>query len=280
MPQESVFYIVNLIIGAILAGLMTQHWRLESGGLSLRWWIVAAWTLTVADLLFAVRAGMPDWFRYVPTMMVTAGHATLWLAAQKTAERPRHPRLAATIVMAHGIALVLFMILASGSSWRTVMNGVVWGGLSFAAAYELRRGPTPLRWTMLVPTLVLAAQGAFHAVRTVLATRVVVAPNADGNALVQLLGDLEVSLFMVALFVSVLVAYLRRSNAELRTAMKDVKQLAGLLPLCAWCKKVRDDDGYWTQLEQYLEEHRIHVTHGICESCEAKLLASKEAATS
>jgi hypothetical protein len=279
MPQDSVFYIVNLIIGAILAGLMTQHWRLESGGLSLRYWILAAWTLTVADLFFVIRPLLGDWFRYLPTLMVTAGHATLWLAAQRTAERPTHPRIATAIVVAHAAALIGFLIVAPDTNWRTVTNGIVWGGLSIAAAVELRRGPANLRWPMLVPTIVLAAQGAFHAVRTFLATRVVVTPNADGNALVQLLGDLEVSLFMVALFVSVLVAYLRRSNADLRAAMKDVKQLAGLLPLCAWCKKVRDDDGYWTQLEQYLEEHRIHVTHGICESCEAKLLASKEAAS-
>jgi len=280
MPQESVVYIVNLIIGAILAGLMTQHWRLESGGPSLRYWILAAWVLTVADLLFAVRPLLVGWFRYLPTLMVTAGHATLWLAAQRTVDRPTHPRIATTIVVAHAAFLIVMLMVAPDSNVRTVVNGIVWGGLSIAAAVELRRGPEALRWTMLVPTLVLAAQGAFHAVRTVLATRIVVAPNADGNALVQLLGDLEVSLFMVALFVSVLVAYLRRSNADLRNAMKDVKQLAGLLPLCAWCKKVRDDDGYWTQLEQYLEEHRIHVTHGICESCEAKLLATKEAVAS
>lgn len=280
MPQESVFYIVNLIIGAILAGLMTQHWRLESGGLSLRYWILAAWILTAADLVFAVRPLLDGWLRYLPTLMVTSGHVTLWLAAQSTADRPLHKRTATAIVVAHAAFLIAMLIVAPDSNIRTMVNGIVWGGLSVAAAYELRQAPASLRWTMLVPTLVLAAQGAFHAVRTALATRVVVAPNADGNALVQLLGDLEVSLFMVALFVSVLVAYLRRSNADLRAAMKDVKQLAGLLPLCAWCKKVRDDDGYWTQLEQYLEEHRIHVTHGICESCEAKLLASKEAASS
>jgi hypothetical protein len=280
MPQDSVVYIVNLIIGAILAGLMTQHWRLDSGGLSLRYWILAAWILTAADLFFALRPLLSGWLRYLPTLMVTAGHATLWLAAQRTVDRPSHPRIATTIVVAHAVFLATMLVVAPESNWRTVVNGVVWGGLSVAAAVELRRGPQTLRWIMFVPMLVLGAQGAFHAVRTALATRVVVAPNADGNALVQLLGDLEVSLFMVALFVSVLVAYLRRSNVELRTAMKDVKQLAGLLPLCAWCKKVRDDDGYWTQLEQYLEEHRIHVTHGICESCETKLLASKEAAAS
>ena len=91
--------------------------------------------------------------------------------------------------------------------------------------------------------------------------------------LVQLLGNIEVSLFMVALFVSVLVAFLQLGNRELRHALDNVRQLSGMLPLCAWCHKVRDDEGYWQRLEEYLAEHRISVTHGMCENCAADHLA-------
>ncbi len=84
------------------------------------------------------------------------------------------------------------------------------------------------------------------------------------------MGDLEVSLFMVALFVSVLVAYLEQSNRELRVAIDNVCQWSSLLPLCAWCKNVRNDDGYWQRIETYLTTHRVNVTHGICGDCAAK----------
>ena len=40
-----------------------------------------------------------------------------------------------------------------------------------------------------------------------------------------------------------------------------------MLPLCAWCHRVRDDHGYWTKIEQYLQDRRVMVTRGICESC-------------
>jgi hypothetical protein len=91
---------------------------------------------------------------------------------------------------------------------------------------------------------------------------------------VQLLGDLEVSLFMVALFVSVLVAFLRQSNEQLRSALENVRQLSSMLPVCSWCDKVRDDDGYWTGIQEYLAAHRVSVTHSICESCAAAHFAS------
>jgi hypothetical protein len=106
---------------------------------------------------------------------------------------------------------------------------------------------------------------------------VVVRADETGGALVQLLGDLEVSLFMVALFVSVLMAYLQQSTLERAAALDDVRQLSAMLPICAWCNNVRNDDGYWTRIEQYLAEHRVAVTHSICEPCAARHFQSAEA---
>ncbi len=59
---------------------------------------------------------------------------------------------------------------------------------------------------------------------------------------------------------------------QLQDALASVKTLKGLLPICAWCKKIRDDDGYYTSVEQYIESHLdAKVTHGICQECDAKL---------
>ena len=55
---------------------------------------------------------------------------------------------------------------------------------------------------------------------------------------------------------------------ELRDAMGKIKTLRGLLPMCAWCTKVRDDDGYWKKVETYIQEHSdASFTHGICPEC-------------
>ena len=59
---------------------------------------------------------------------------------------------------------------------------------------------------------------------------------------------------------------------ELQDALKKVKTLSGLLPICASCKKIRDDSGYWTQVEVYVRDHtEADFTHSICPDCAKKL---------
>jgi methyl-accepting chemotaxis protein len=59
---------------------------------------------------------------------------------------------------------------------------------------------------------------------------------------------------------------------ELKKAIAEIKTLSGLLPICSYCKKIRDDSGYWTQVESYISDHSGAVfTHGYCPECEAKV---------
>lgn len=57
-------------------------------------------------------------------------------------------------------------------------------------------------------------------------------------------------------------------NGELQAALARVKELSGLLPICMTCKKIRDDKGYWNQLENYISLHSEALfSHGICPEC-------------
>jgi len=59
---------------------------------------------------------------------------------------------------------------------------------------------------------------------------------------------------------------------ELQEALARVKQLSGMLPICASCKKIRDDKGYWNQVEVYIRDHsEAEFSHGICPECKEKL---------
>ena len=63
-----------------------------------------------------------------------------------------------------------------------------------------------------------------------------------------------------------------RMLAEITAALAEVRNLSNLLPICSWCKKIRDDQGYWDQLEGYLAAHAgIRFTHGVCPECASKL---------
>jgi hypothetical protein len=59
---------------------------------------------------------------------------------------------------------------------------------------------------------------------------------------------------------------------ELQEALSKVKQLSGLLPICASCKNIRDDQGYWNQIEEYIRNHsEADFSHGLCPPCIEKL---------
>jgi hypothetical protein len=67
----------------------------------------------------------------------------------------------------------------------------------------------------------------------------------------------------------------RRVSHELALARDEIKALKGFIPICASCKKIRDDKGYWNQLEKYISEHTdAQFSHGICPECANKLYAS------
>jgi len=63
---------------------------------------------------------------------------------------------------------------------------------------------------------------------------------------------------------------------KLQRAIKKIKKLQGLIPICAWCKKIRDDKGYWHQVEEYIHKHtKADFTHGVCPECDRRYLSEK-----
>ena len=64
---------------------------------------------------------------------------------------------------------------------------------------------------------------------------------------------------------------LTRKNQELESALSEIKTLRGFIPICAWCKKIRNIEGYWEQMEHYIEQHsQATFSHSICKECAAK----------
>jgi PAS domain S-box-containing protein len=61
---------------------------------------------------------------------------------------------------------------------------------------------------------------------------------------------------------------LNQRTKELEIALKEVKELQGIVPICSYCKKTRDDEGYWSSVEVYISNHTgAELTHGICPDC-------------
>ncbi len=74
----------------------------------------------------------------------------------------------------------------------------------------------------------------------------------------------------ISSLVRILTAERKRDEliAELKLALSQIKQLSGLIPICAHCKKIRNDQGYWDQVEVYIQKHTDAVfSHSICQAC-------------
>ena len=64
---------------------------------------------------------------------------------------------------------------------------------------------------------------------------------------------------------------LEKTNQKLKRSLETIQRLKGLIPICSHCKKIRNDDGYWQQLEVYIREHSdAEFTHGLCPDCESQ----------
>jgi hypothetical protein len=274
MGPETTTYVTNIVVCTLLAILMTYYWMRHEHSSSVRYWMFAAWIMTVADILFAVRPWTPPVVgRIAPTLLVTVGHGLLYLAAQQTAGFNPQVRRVAAIVALHGAGLVAFFLIDRTSAWRTVFNGVIWAGMSFASLYWLSKGNRMFWKPAVSPGMAFLAHGLFHVARLSLAGIFEVFDCPRCAAMLQIVGDLEVSFFMIALFASLLIAHLLRRNEELSKALAEVNTLSGLLPICAWCKKIRDDDGYWNKVEDYFSSRsKVEFTHGICAECSEREL--------
>jgi len=269
MQQESIIYLTNIVIICILASMITHYWLRQGRGTAMFYWMVSAWILALADVFFALRPDLPHWAaRLVPTLLVTIGHAGLLLGARATAGLATRWWTVVAGIAVHAGGLVYFLNNDGHSQWRMVFNGVVWAAFSLASCYSLRQGSKVFSASMFSPSRAFLWHGLFHCFRLVFASLCAVQGWEQAAAWIQVVSDYEVSFFMVALFVSLLTANLELRNLELSNALAEVHTLTGLLPICAWCKKVRDDDGYWQKVEDYLSVHsRIKFTHGICSDC-------------
>lgn len=168
-----------------------------------------------------------------------------------------------------------------------LLGGILWtllvAWVDVRSGFQLKLGPC-----FLLPVLWIAWYGG---VRAGVSSALAIAAAWRGLELYHLgsaqgwvqFWDLLIhaaSFVSVALFVGWASSLVRREKAlvhDLSVLLAEVRQLEGLLPICAWCKKVRNDQGYWQQIEAYVSQHsKADWTHGICPECMEGMVTSDE----
>jgi len=148
---------------------------------------------------------------------------------------------------------------------RTVVCSLAIAGFSGVIAYELLRetrnkGKTAQR----LSGLVYAVNAAFYLVRIVFT----LIQSPSGSFLMS--GTVTAGLFVwLPIYIIGVTAGMTLMISERLQA--EIKTLGGLLPICTHCKKIRDDNGYWNQVESYIREYsKAEFSHGICPECAEK----------
>lgn len=128
--------------------------------------------------------------------------------------------------------------------------------------------------TAAAAIFLVAVLGVWHTSRGLGPYRFPAQPHAHLLRISGILGVIS----LCSMVLAAVVAERRRVEAErlaliakLQQALDEIKTLRGLIPICAWCSKIRDDSGYWQSVERYLSVHaQVEFTHGICPDCLAR----------
>ncbi|HNC23926.1 MAG TPA: hypothetical protein PLU52_06950 [Opitutaceae bacterium] len=262
--------VANMMIAAVItATFALAWWRYHTNTAMLHWMLTAVF-MFIADTLLVLRPWVHDWVTTgLAAPLITLAHLLLWNGILIFMGRPPHRAVVVIISLFH-LALSLFVVVADASTpLRMMINSAIWMFISLLAAQALRGTCRGVWWQgRELPAAVLALHAIFHFLRVVATGVLLLRPSDHLTDLVLAASAIEVSMLLVSLFISLLTAGMVRWNAELRDALTEVKTLTGLLPICASCKCIRDDRGYWNQVEAYIGD-RSHATftHSICPKC-------------
>lgn len=265
---------INFLLGLLVVGMMGTFWLRDGRTKIGLFWFLAACAFELGHTFYLLR----PWFSF-DVLTICAATVTslallcLLVSMQMLTGRRVLGKVGIALLATHLLALGCSVLLGVSTEFRMVLNSFFWGGLASAAFWCLHSSDQG-KWRAWYgfPAAVVGAHAVFHVVRLV---------TAGGEAMglwnfplnvLQSISFSETSIFMVAIFMSLLISDLRRRNRELQSALDEVQVLSGMLPICSGCKKIRDDEGYWTKLETFISSRsRAQFSHGLCPDCAVNL---------
>lgn len=194
-----------------------------------------------------------------------------------------------SVTIVTGLSVIaLSLLLYRAGSYSTMVRFVAFcmsGGLLFEM-YQGGGNGTAYLWLLVLPAMILFFLGFSEGIIWVGGTIVWMAVMLFGNLGYVYPPDLRLRFIIVYILITFLSCcieimrerYFKQLISEkeaLQKAVGEIQLLKGMVPICASCKKIRDDKGFWMQIEAYMKAHSdIEFSHGICPECAAKLYPS------
>lgn len=276
--HPATLFFASSVAFAVVASVMVYYYKTQRTYAGFGDWLAGA--AGIAAMLFGFFAlggegrahPLPN---LVVNVLVVAGADRLYRGTARFGGESPRVRAADLVVYAPALAAYAWWVSVVPDAPRRV--AVVTGCLAFAAlrtslaARRLARGPYRANG------LLLASATAALAFLMLAHTAITLAGAQPEPSDVVRRTPLAVVLLAVSIGTGVLAALAfmmlntRRTTAELEAALGQVKQLEGIIPICMYCKKVREDPASWTRIEKYVSEHsNAQFSHGMCPECYAR----------
>lgn len=271
-------FLVSAVIYLICTLLVYQLWRQYRNRFPGIGYLTLNYSIQVAGLfLLVVRGLVPDLISVVlANSLMVVGLAVGYYGIMLFCGKKQTMRIWVVLILIYTILQMYWLYVEPSLMWRKVSTSLVLltAGL-LTAFYLLRVAESPVRAFTKQIGWIHIAYAAFFTLRIFVTLN---EQQTNQGIFEQQTWDAVLSQLYPALFVLLTFAVSMminlRLNWETEQAKAETKVLSGLLPICAWCKNVRDDRGYWSQIESYISEHsEADFSHGICPDCVAGVLS-------
>lgn len=209
--------------------------------------------VVLAHAVEIAQARGPNW----PALGLRLVWALLLLSVAWALRRASLPRLRATVTVACLGTAAIYLAL----TWMTGRSESPLFSFAFVLGLLMPIVVFDLLWVALLCSALLVGSASAMTF-------------FDGKPAIAVIGWAHVGVVVLAAAWLLGLAFRRTQNdnerliEELREAAANVKTLKGLLPVCAWCHKIRDDDGYWQRIDAYIAAHsEAEFTHCMCPEC-------------
>jgi hypothetical protein len=273
MPDIGTVNGINALLQFVLAGLLFVFWS-STGRKQTLYWMLAAWFFAISSVAYFLR----PWIPFHPSTLlaaltITAGLICILMGVRRFMGMKNPMVFGLSILLFHGAMQSHVVRLGAPAEGRMLVNSLFWAALSAAILACFRRA-APGKWREWYgfPALVVGINAVFHSARAVVAALQVTGTPLVPTEWLQAISFASMGIFAMAIFMSLLIADLRVQNRELQAALSEVQELSGLLPICAGCKKIREDGGYWTHLETFIgSRSKAQFSHSLCPDCAINL---------
>lgn len=227
-------------------------------------WLWLACSLTALQVVFRVPVAGP-WLQSLYHFGELAFLWYLWLGNLASSGRPGQPRISTRLI---GIGILVSLAIPPLSGAFTngfviqavlLSTGFAWIAFRFWSSFQ-NRGAGLGVWITQIALALLAIDFAFHALALGWLPRIGV--NLPGGY-AHFTSLYDLLLEMLLAFGCMVLA--------MQDASSQIQTLTRLIPVCGWCRKIRDDQGFWTEFEQWVQaQGQVTLTHGICAECKKR----------